>query len=92
MIKNDLINVVAEDTMFTKKEVTLILNSILSYIGQALVKNEEVRIAGFGTFTVRTRAERKGRNPISGEIITIPAAKYPKISFSKTIKDAVKAS
>lgn len=92
MTKAELIDVVAEGTQFKKKEVAAVLSSILSTIEQALVKGEEVRLTGFGTFSVRTSAERSGRNPSTGESITIPAAKHPKLSFGKTVKSAVRAS
>ena len=92
MTKVELIEAVAEDTHFKKKEVAEVLSSILATIEQALVKGEEVRLPGFGIFSVKESAERNGRNPQTGEKITIPASKKPKFSFGKTVKDAVKAS
>jgi DNA-binding protein HU-beta len=56
----------------------------------ALKKGQKVTLVGFGTFSITKRKSRKGRNPRTGEVITIPAAKIPKFSAGKSLKDAVK--
>lgn len=92
MTKSELIDIVAEETKFTKKDVSTILSTVLKTIEEKLVTGEDIRIAGFGVFSIRETAERKGRNPATGEEMTIPAAKHPKFSFGKTVRSAVRAS
>nr|DAK26565.1 MAG TPA: DNA binding protein [Caudoviricetes sp.] len=92
MNKADFINTVAENTNFTKKDVGIVLDSMISVIQKTMGKGEEIRLAGFGNFSVKETAERSGHNPQTGEKITIPAGRKPKFSFAKAIKEAVKAS
>ncbi len=89
MNKNDLIAEVAEATGLTKADATKAVDSVLDSITAALKKGNEVRLVGFGTFTVAKRAASEGRNPRTGEKIKIPASKRPKFSAGKALKDAV---
>ena len=89
MNKTDLINVVAQETELKKKDVEVAVNAALDAIANALKEGDKVQIIGFGTFEVKEAAEREGRNPATGEAITIPASKRPAFSASKALKDLV---
>lgn len=90
MTKADLIEVVAKKEDITKTEAEKIVNSVFESISESLAKKDDVQIAGFGKFTVRTRAARTGKNPRTGEAIKIPAVDTPAFIAGKTLKDAVK--
>ena len=88
--KQDLIAKVAETAELSKKQATLVVNTVFDTISESLANGEKVQIIGFGGFDVRERAERKGRNPQTGGEITIPASKVPGFRAGKALKDAVK--
>ena len=88
--KQDLIAKVAETAELSKKQAILVVNTVFDTISESLANGEKVQIIGFGGFDVRERAERKGRNPQTGEEITIPASKVPGFRAGKALKDAVK--
>ena len=75
--KAELINQVAEATELSKKDATPVVEAVFEAIQSNLSEGEKVQIIGFGTFEVRDRAARKGRNPQTGEEIQIPATKVP---------------
>ena len=89
MNKVDLIEKIAEKTGMSKKDATAALNATLEAITEALANNDKVALVGFGTFEVKIRAERTGRNPATKEEIVIPASKYPAFKAGKALKDAV---
>ena len=89
MNKTDLVNVVAAETQFTKKDVEAAINATFEAIANALKEGDKVQLIGFGTFEVKEAAAREGRNPKTGEAIKIPAAKRPAFSASKVLKDSV---
>jgi DNA-binding protein HU-beta len=89
MTKTDLIAKVAEVTEMTKKDSTKVVDAVLDAIVEALKNGEKVQLLGFGTFMIRERAARKGRNPQTGEEIDIPATKVPAFKPSKQLKEAV---
>ncbi|NLI60352.1 MAG: HU family DNA-binding protein [Clostridiales bacterium] len=89
MNKAELIAAVAEKSELTKKDAEKAVNSIVSVITETLGAGERVQLVGFGTFEVRDRAERKGRNPQTREEIVIPASKAPVFKAGKALKDAV---
>lgn len=89
MNKSDLIDAIAESAGISKVCAGDALNGALSAIKTALKKNESVTLVGFGTFKVGKRAARTGRNPRTGEVIKIKAAKVPKFTAGKALKDAV---
>ena len=91
MNKTHLIEVVASETKLTKKAAEAAVNSALNAIANALAEGEKVQIAGFGTFEVKARGERIGRNPATKEQITIPASKSPKFKAGKALKDMLNA-
>jgi len=78
MNKEEFVKAVAEKAGVTKKEAAKVVDAVLAVIEETLKKGEEIRFVGFGSFKVITRKERKGRNPQTGEEITIPAAKVVK--------------
>ena len=91
MNKTELVNVVAAETEKSKKDVDAVVNATIKAITDALKENDKVALIGFGTFEVKTAAEREGRNPKTGETITIAASKKPVFSASKVLKDEVNA-
>lgn len=89
MNKNELIAQVAKDANLSKNDASEAVEATLNAIIGALASNDEVRLVGFGTFAVATRAATEGRNPRTGEAIQIPASKAPKFKAGKAFKDAV---
>ena len=89
MNKNDLIAAVAESAGLSKSDATKAVDGVFDSISDSLKKGQEVRLVGFGTFTVARRAATEGRNPRTGEKIKIPASKRPKFTAGKGLKDAV---
>jgi len=87
--KNDLIAVVAETAAMTKADAGKAVDAVLAAVTHALKAGEEVRLVGFGTFSVSTRAASEGRNPRTGEAISVAASKQPKFKAGKALKDAV---
>ncbi len=91
MNKSELISAMAESANLTKADAGRALDGFIKAVTDELAKGAEhnVALVGFGTFSVKERAERKGRNPQSGEEITIKAAKTPTFKAGKSLKDAV---
>ena len=89
MNKAELIESVAEKTDMSKAEAGRAVDAVVSTITDALKKQDDVALIGFGTFTVRERAARAGRNPQTGETIQIKASKMPAFKAGKALKDAV---
>ncbi|MBM3506347.1 MAG: HU family DNA-binding protein [Alphaproteobacteria bacterium] len=89
MNKNDLVADVARTANLSKTDATKAVESVFDSITKSLSKGNEVRLVGFGTFTVAKRAASEGRNPRTGEKIQIPATKQPKFKAGKALKDAV---
>ena len=87
--KSELVASVAEVAELTKKDAEKAVNAVFASVQKALVEDDKVQIIGFGTFEVRTRAARKGRNPQTGETIEIPASKNPVFKAGKALKEAV---
>ncbi|MDD6800332.1 MAG: HU family DNA-binding protein [Firmicutes bacterium] len=90
MTKLELINAVAAQTELKKKDAEAAVNAVFASIQSALAEGEKVQVVGFGTFEVKERAERQGRNPFNGESITIAASKHPVFTAGKGLKDSVK--
>ena len=89
MNKNDLIAAVADSANLSKSDASDAVDAVLDSISGALASGGEVRLVGFGTFSVAARAATTGRNPRTGEAIQIPASKQPKFKAGKALKDAV---
>lgn len=90
MTKRELIEVVAKKANLTNKAARDSVQAVINSIRDALKRGEKVVITGFGTFSVRKRVERIGRNPKTGEKITIAARKAPGFTPGKTLKKAVR--
>ncbi|MDW7673998.1 MAG: HU family DNA-binding protein [Bacillota bacterium] len=89
MNKTELVSSVAEKSQLTKKDAEKVVNAVFASIEEALANNDKVQLVGFGTFEVRDRAGRTGRNPKTGEPIEIAAAKVPAFKAGKALRDAV---
>ncbi len=89
MNKNDLITAVADATEMTKTDAARAVEATFATITGQLKGGGEVRVVGFGTFSVSDRKASKGRNPRTGEAIDIPASKQPKFRAGKSLKEAV---
>ena len=89
MNKNDLINAVAETSGLSKNDATSSVESVFENIERALSRGDDVRLVGFGTFSVARRKASTGRNPRTGEPMTIKASNQPKFKAGKGLKDAV---
>jgi DNA-binding protein HU-beta len=87
--KAELISAMAEKSGMTKKDSEKALNAFVESVEEALVKRDKVQLVGFGTFEVRERSARKGRNPQTGEEIDIPAASVPAFKAGKALKDSI---
>ncbi len=89
MTKTNLIEAVAEKSELKKSEAEKAVNAVFAVIEEALVSGDKVQITGFGSFEVRNKAAREGRNPQTGEKIKIKAPKSPAFSAGNTLRDAV---
>jgi DNA-binding protein HU-beta len=89
MNKAELIDAVAEDAGLSKTLASAAVDAVVDNITSSLKKGDQVTLVGFGTFAVRDRAARSGRNPQTGETIQIKAAKVPAFKPGKALKDAV---
>lgn len=89
MNKNELIAAVAEKAGFSKKDAAAAVDSMIAAIAESLEKGDKVQLVGFGTFEVKERAARTGKNPRTGEVVEIPAAKVPAFKAGKALKDSV---
>ncbi len=89
MNKAQLIDAVAEKSDLTKAQAARAVDAVIESITEALQRGDQVSLIGFGTFLVRERAARTGRDPRTGATINIPAAKVPAFRPGKALKDAV---
>ena len=89
MNKTELATAVSERTGIAKKDAERAVNAALETIAEALKKGEKVQLTGFGTFEVKDREDRVGRNPKTGEAVHIPATRTPVFKASKALKDKV---
>lgn len=89
MNKTELISAVAEQAQISKKDAEKAVSAVVDTITNALKEGEKVQLVGFGTFEVRQREARQGKNPRTGEAISIPASKAPAFKAGKALKDTV---
>lgn len=89
MNKTELVNSVSEKAEITKKDAEKAVNAVFASISEAMSEGDKVQLVGFGTFEVKVRAARTGRNPQTGAAIEITAAKVPVFKAGKVLKDAV---
>ena len=92
MTKADIVDALANEHELSKRQAGEILESVLSEITSALKNGEKVQLIPFGSFVVRERRARTGRNPQTGELIKIPARRVPAFSAGKGLKDSVGAT
>jgi len=90
MNKTELVNAVVTKSELTKQDSKKVVDALFETISNTLAKEGKIQLLGFGTFEVRERAERTGRNPQTGEEMTIPASKVPAFKPGKELKEAVK--
>lgn len=90
MNKTDLINAVADKADISKADAGRAIDALFEVVGKALKKKDKVALVGFGTFLVRERAARTGRNPKTGDPLKIKASKTPAFKAGKALKDAIK--
>jgi DNA-binding protein HU-beta len=88
--KNELVDAVGQAASLKRGEAETVVDAVFSSIADALKKGDEVRLVGFGTFSVSHRAASEGRNPRTGEKMTIAASKLPKFRAGKGLKDAIR--
>lgn len=91
MNKTELISAMSENANMTKVDAEKALKAFIDTVTEELKNGGKVQLVGFGTFEVAERAERQGRNPKTGEAITIPASKSPKFKAGRSLKDIVNA-
>ncbi len=91
MTKPELVKAVAEAAELANKDAEKAVSALISVITNELVDGGKVQLIGFGTFEVAERAAREGRNPQTGETVSIAASKAPKFKAGKALKDAVNA-
>ena len=91
MNRTDLVAAMAEKTQLSKKDAEAALKAFVDVVSEEMKKGEKVQLVGFGTFEVSERAAREGRNPQTGETMTIAASKTPKFKAGKALKDLVNA-
>ena len=89
MNKSEIVATIADELDVTRKDAEKAVDTVFKMITQALEDGDKVVISGFGTFEVRTRVAREGRNPRTGEIVYVPAQKTPAFKAGKVLKDAV---
>ena len=92
MNKSELIEAVAEHADLPKTSVSKVLDGVLETVSATLAAGEEIALVGFGTFTVKDRPERQGRNPATGQPMTIAAARVPSFRAGKALKETVNAA
>lgn len=90
MNKSELINSLSEETTFSKKDVSRVLESLTRIIERTLKRGEKVSITGFGSFWTSKRPARKGINPATKERINLPAVNVPRFKAGKNLKDVVR--
>ena len=89
MTKTDLVNVVAAEAQLAKKDAEAAVSAVFAAITNALKEGDKVQLIGFGTFEVKERGARTGRNPQTGAAIEIAASKHPAFTAGKAFKDAI---
>ena len=89
MNKTQFVDAVAQKSGLNKKEAEAAVNAMTAVVAEALKAGDKVQLVGFGTFEVKAREERTGRNPKTGETITIAASKHPTFAAGKALKDSV---
>jgi DNA-binding protein HU-beta len=92
MNKEELVSAIASESKMTKKDVGVILDATIESVTKALKGSDKVTLVGFGTFQVKDRAAREGRNPKTGAVLKIAAKKVPVFTAGKLLKESVSPS
>ena len=92
MNKEELVSAIAAASKMTKKDVNVVLDSTLKCVSDALKEEDKVTLVGFGTFQVKSRAAREGRNPKTGDVLKIPAKKVPVFTPGKGLRESISPS
>src|SRR3990170_2216508 len=90
MTKKELVEVLSKELNYSKREIERILGKITNTVMEKVKGGEKVAVTGFGTFDLGKRAQRRGRNPQTGDIISIPEMKMPRFRAGKVFKEAVR--
>lgn len=90
MNKKELVSKVTEHTEMTKKDAGVIVDAVFESLTAGLVEDHEVKLTGFGKFTVKEQAARQARNPATGEIVEVPKRNVARFKAAKQLKEAVK--
>ena len=91
MNRTELVAAMAEKSQLSKKDAESALKAFIDVVSEEMQKGEKIQLVGFGTFEVSERAAREGRNPQTGETMTIAASKSPKFKAGQALKDLVNA-
>ena len=91
MNKSELINSLSEETSFNKKDISCVVDRFVNIVQRELKKGKKVTLSGFGTFSLSSRAERKGINPVTKERISLPAISVPKFKAGKNLRETVRS-
>lgn len=89
MNRQQLVAILAKNMQTTQTNASNILDTVTTTIHNALIRGEEVKLTGFGHFKVKQRAARSGRNPMTGDVIKVPAKTVPTFTFAKAVRDDV---
>jgi DNA-binding protein HU-beta len=89
MNKSELVGIVAEQAKLSRAQAERLVNAFFEAVTDALKRGEDVALIGFGSFAVRDRAARSGRNPRTGEVIEVPAGRAPAFRPGKALRDAI---
>ncbi len=89
LYKEDIVRIVAEESGLSKKNISAVIDSFISAISDAISRGDRVQLTGFGSFEAKTRNARMGRNPHTGDEVTIPARKVPAFNPGKTLKNMI---
>jgi integration host factor subunit beta len=89
MTKADLVDEVAKNSGFTKKDAEVVVETVLESIKEALNSGDQVELRGFGSFRLRQRNPRQGRNPKTGEVVQVPAKSAPYFKLGKALKELI---
>lgn len=89
MTKADLVKIISENTGIIRKDVAVVVDSLLQAVKDSLVKGNHIEIRGFGTFKLKTRKPRVGRNPKTDEKVPVPSRTVPTFKFSREFKNSV---
>lgn len=89
MTKAELVKIISQETGILRKDTAIIVDSFLETVKDSLIKGNHIELRGFGTFNLKTRKPRNGRNPKTGETVPVPERVVPTFKYTKAIKDEV---